>query len=217
MRDPAHATPLDTVRVRVPRAVREREMLEIAAGLFAERGYHGTSMDEIAVRSGVSKPMVYEYFGSKEGIYLACVAEAEKGLIESMERAVSAETAPDRQLWAGATAFFTFVEEQREGWSVLFEEAPSKDGAFAEAATRIRRRQAQVIGRLMSASAEAAGAHIKPDEMDAIAHAMVGAGEAMAMWWREHPEVEREVVVLRLVNFSLLGLGSLLQGERWTP
>ena len=98
------------------------------------------------MRSGVSKPMVYEYFGSKEGIYLACVAEAEKGLIESMERAVSAETAPDRQLWAGATAFFTFVEEQREAWSVLFEEAPSKDGAFAEAATRIRRRQAQVIG-----------------------------------------------------------------------
>ena len=62
-----------------------------------------------------------------------------------------------------------------------------------------------------------AGAHIKPEEMDAIAHAMVGAGEAMAMWWREHPEVERDVIVLRLVNFALLGLGSLLQGERWTP
>ena len=209
--------PDQPLRVRVPRAVREREMVEVAGALFAERGFHATSMDEIALRSGVSKPMVYDYFGSKEGIYLACVERAEQELIATMERAVAAETAPDRQLWAGATAFFTFVEEQREGWSVLFDDAPAKGGAFAEAAARIRRRQAQVIGRLMSDSAAAAGAQLEAEEIDAVAHALVGAGEAMAMWWREHQEVEREVVVLRLVNFALLGLGSLLAGERWRP
>lgn len=206
-----------SVRSRVPRAVREREMVDVAGALFAERGFHATSMDEIALRSGVSKPMVYEYFGSKEGIYLACVERAEQELIASMELAVAAETAPDRQLWAGAMAFFTFVEEQREAWSVLFDDAPSKGGAFAEAAVRIRRRQAQVITRLMRASATAAGANLDPEEVEAVAHALVGAGEAMAMWWREHPDVERDVVVLRLVNFALLGLGSLLQGDRWRP
>src|SRR2546425_13151993 len=70
-------------RTKVPRAVREPQMLDAAVAVFAERGYHGASMDEIAAGAGVTKPMVYSYFGSKEDLYLACIDHARTRLMEA--------------------------------------------------------------------------------------------------------------------------------------
>src|SRR5687767_14290304 len=74
-------------RRRVPRVERQQQMLDVAARVFAERGYHAASMDEIAAEVGVSKPMLYAYFDSKEGLYLACIDRAGQDLLESMRRA----------------------------------------------------------------------------------------------------------------------------------
>lgn len=204
---------------RVPRAVRERQIIELAERLFAERGYHAASMDELARRAGVSKPVIYEYFGSKERLYRVCVDRAVQRFSEDLKRAVRSEREPARRMWAGALAFFGFLERHREEWSVLFEEAPGRGGEFAAEVSRIRRDLAGLIARLMTETVEAQGGNEELDEegIETIAHALAGAFEAAAAWWREHPDVPQETVALRVVNFAVLGLQGLLTGRRWLP
>src|SRR6058998_775979 len=83
-------------RRKVPRAVRERQMLDVAGRVFALRGFHAASIEEIAEGAGISKPMIYSYFGSKEGLYLALVRRATDKFYESVERASSTGTAEER-------------------------------------------------------------------------------------------------------------------------
>src|SRR3989442_2374525 len=96
---------------KVPRAVREPQMLDAAVAVFAERGYHGASMDEIAAGAGVTKPMVYSYFGSKEDLYLACIDHAGTRLMEAVDEAGGGETGSQRPLWRRLLRLFPLVGE----------------------------------------------------------------------------------------------------------
>src|SRR5689334_11093552 len=129
MSEAPHTTPFP--RGRTPRAVREAQMVAAAERLFSERGYHGVSMDEIAAASGITKPMLYDYFGSKEGLFLACVERARGRLFEEIASAVRGADAAEDALRAGVEAFLAFANEQRETWTVLFGEG----GRFNEAAS----------------------------------------------------------------------------------
>jgi AcrR family transcriptional regulator len=205
-------------RRKVPRAVREAEMLAVAERAFAERGYHATSVDAIAEGAGITKPMVYAYFGSKEGLYLACMDRGRRRLFEAIDGAATGDEPPDEQLWRGILAFFTFVSERRDSWVVLFGEATSHGGPFAEEATRLRRQIARLVSQLLGEAAAAEG--VAPDRLGAIepvAHALVGAGESLAAWWGDHPEEPREWVALRLMNLAWMGFGDLVRGESWIP
>jgi AcrR family transcriptional regulator len=164
-------------------------MIAAAERLFAERGYHGVSMDQIAAASGISKPMLYEYFGSKERLFLACVERARGRLFEEIAGAVRGHEDPGRALRAGIEAFLAFADSQRETWSVLFGEG----GSFGEAATAIRAEQAGLIAQLLR---ELPGWRRRPDpeELDALAHAFVGAAEAIALWAVDRPGVTLERV-----------------------
>jgi AcrR family transcriptional regulator len=211
--------PAPAVRRRVPRAVREREMLEVAERVFAERGYHAASVDAIAEGTGITKPMVYAYFGSKEGLYLACMERARRRLFEAIDEAADADAPPDEQLWFGVLAFFTFVAEQRESWSVLFGEATGRDGPFAAEATRLRGQLARLVAQLLGEAAAAEG--LDPPRVgvtDPLAHALVGAAESLAGWWlHQRPDEPTERVALWLMNFAWTGFGDLVRGEEWTP
>ena len=89
----------------MPRVVREREMLEVAGRVFAQRGFHAASMEEIAEGAGVSKPMIYNYFGSKEGLYFAYIELAGQRMLARMRNAVQAAgERPEERLWASALA-----------------------------------------------------------------------------------------------------------------
>src|SRR5215212_11380728 len=119
MRDTRTVASVTPRRRKVPRAVREQQMLEVAERAFAQRGYHAASVDAIAEAAGISKPMVYAYFGSKEGLYRACMRAARERLFEALREGVDVTAPPDRQLWHGLLAFFTFVERRPDSWSVL--------------------------------------------------------------------------------------------------
>jgi AcrR family transcriptional regulator len=202
----------------VPRAEREQQMLDVAARVFAEHGYHAASMDEIAAEVGVSKPMLYAYFDSKEGLYLACIDRAGQDLLESMRRAAGVNLSPEERLWAGILAFFEFVDERRAGWSVLFNEASARGGPFAAEVSQLRARIAAIVDELLTeAAADHGVASVGPDMTEPIAHALVGAGESLANWWLEHPAETREGVALRLMNFAWIGLGGLASGQVWLP
>ena len=181
-------------RGRTPRAVREAQMVAAAERLFSEHGYHGVSMDEIAAASGISKPMLYEYFGSKEKLFLACVERARGRLFEEIARAVRGTEDSEQALRAGVEAFLAFADQERTTWSVLFGEG----GSFNEAATAIRSEQAGLIAQLLR---ELPGWEREPDaeELDALAHIFVGAAEAIALWALDRPEVTLERVAGHLM------------------
>ena len=166
----------------MPRSVREPQILEVAGRVFAARGYHAASMDEIAARADVTKPMVYSYFGSKERLYLAYIERSGAELLERCEPPPSWRPA-DRSPRAGILEFLRFVEERRDGWQVLYAEAAARGGPLAEQVANLRAAIARMIGRLLveSASTEAAGE--ASAAIDGVAHAFVGGGESLANWW----------------------------------
>lgn len=204
-------------RRKVPRAVREREMLEVAERVFAERGYHAASVDAIAEGAGITKPMVYAYFGSKEGLYVACMERARRRLFETIDEAADADAPPDEQLWNGVLAFFAFVAESGESWSILFGEPTSRDGPFAVEASRLRAQLARLVAQLLGEAAAAEGLEpARIGAIDPLAHALVGAAESLAGWWMDHPDEPTERVAVWLMNFAWIGLGDLVRGEVWT-
>ena len=193
-------------------------MLEAAERAFAERGFHAASVDAIAEASGITKPMVYAYFGSKEGLYRACMQRARMRLLEALREGVDTTAAPDQQLWHGLLAVFTFVERERDSWAILLGEVTQGTGPFAEDGAAVRRELAALIAELLRRAATHEGLH--PDSVeitDQLARALMGAGESLAVWWGEHPEEPVERVALTLMNFAWNGLGGLIDGRSWTP
>jgi AcrR family transcriptional regulator len=183
---------------RVPRELRERQLLELAAALFAERGYAGASMDELARQAGVTKPVVYELFGSKDGLFGACVDRSIERLAADISAAVRAETEPEARLRAGGLAFLRFAAEHRVAWDLM-----SMGGRFAEQAQLVRSSQAELIRELMS---ELAGPDVDERELQVAAHAINAAYEGVAHWMWAHPEVPIEQVADWVVELLLPGL-----------
>jgi AcrR family transcriptional regulator len=174
----------------MPRERREQLILDVAGQVFARAGYESASMDDIADRAGVSKPMLYTYFGSKEGLYLAYIERAGGELVERLVSAKPTDGSPASVLRARITEFLSFVEEHRDGWLVLFRELGSTR-PFAERVAKLRERIAAAIRRMVEDGCPA----YPPPAADAIAHALVGAGESLANWWLDHPEIPRSQVV----------------------
>jgi AcrR family transcriptional regulator len=200
----------------VPRAVRERQMLAVAERAFAQKGFHAASVDAIAEAAGISKPMVYAYFGSKDGLYRACMAAARERLLETLREQVDPAAAPDQQLWHGLLAFFTFVERHGDSWSVMLGDVTAGTGPFAADGAEIRREMAGLVSDLLRRAAAAEGLDVG-ELAEQIARALIGAGESLAVWWADHPEEPAEKLALVLMNFAWNGLGGLVRGETWVP
>jgi AcrR family transcriptional regulator len=163
-------------------------MLEVAGQTFATHGFHAASMDAIAEAAGISKPMLYNYFGSKQGLYLAYVERSGNALLQSMRGAAAPDSPADERLHAGILAFLTYVDEHRAGWSVLHSEASAQGGPLAAEVAGLRERIAQMLARLFAS--------------EAFAHAFVGAGESLANWWLEHPEEPKEQIARQLMHIA---------------
>jgi AcrR family transcriptional regulator len=176
----------------MPRALREQLILDVAGDVFAQRGYHEGSMDEIAERAEVSKPILYTYFGSKEGLYLAYIERHGRELVDRLVAAGLEEDRPDARPQAPISEFLRFVEEHRAGWIVLFREAASS-APIAQEVAGLRTQIIEAV-RAMLDRETAGNRRLPPAATEALAHAIVGAGESLANWWLEHPDVRREEV-----------------------
>ena len=190
----------------MPRAEREQLILEVAGPLFAREGYHAASMDEIAQLAGVSKPMLYTYFGSKEGLYVAYIDRTGKKLLERLVRAGRGGEDAAARLRARISEFLAFVEEYRDGWTVLFREV-SSSGPLALEVAALRKQIADAVRRMLEAEIGSGSGPPHP-ATDAIAHAIVGAGESLANWWLEQPAVGRDEVAawyVALVHATVAG------------
>jgi AcrR family transcriptional regulator len=183
---------------QVPRAVREQQLLELAEALFAERGYAGASMDELARRAGVTKPVVYELFGSKEGLFGACVDRTIERLATEIAAAVRAEDEPEARLRAGGLAFIRFAAGNRVAFDLM-----SMGGSFSEKARAVRESQAELVRELM---AEMAAEGTDPRELDVAAHAVNAAYEGVAHWMWAHPDVDIERIADWIADLLIPGL-----------
>jgi AcrR family transcriptional regulator len=195
---------------RVPRAVRSEQLLDLADRLFAERGFHGASMDELARRAGVSKPVIYDHFGSKEQLFATCVRRTGEALAEHVATAVRKETEPRARLRAGSIAYFRFLQDQLQAWAVLFDEQEGMDTRFAAEAARIRRRQSELMIDLMAESAGTEPGHEGRVMLEAMTLAIAGAYESLSVWWREHPDIPPEQLADWLLDLIWPGLKGLM-------
>ncbi len=182
---------------RVPREVRERQLIELAEELFAQRGYRGASMEELARRAGVTKPVVYELFGNKDGLFRACVERSAERLAEQVASAVRAQSEPEARLRAGGLAFLRFASDNRMAWELMME------GRFSDTATKVRSGQAELVLELLR---ELAPPGIDGDELELAARAVNSAYEGVAHWMWEHPGVPIERLADWTVDLLLPGL-----------
>jgi AcrR family transcriptional regulator len=192
------------VRRRLHRTERVEQLLDVAEQVFADHGYDATSIEQIARAAGVSRPVIYEHFGSKDGIYLACVRRARQWLEADLMEAVVQTDDFSRQLERGLDAAFAFIERNPRRWAVLFN-GVARSGAVATEVTRLRFATVSAIADLI----EAAGPDMARQEAEAFAHALSGAAEQLEHWWRQHPEIPRQQIVAYLHRFAWQGLGQL--------
>jgi AcrR family transcriptional regulator len=197
-------------RGRVPRSVRSAQLLELADQLFAERGFRGASMDELARRAGVSKPVIYDHFGSKEQLFATCVRRTGEALAEEVEAEVRRESEPRARLRAGSVAYFRFLQGQLQAWAALFAEEEARDARFAVEASRIRLRQSDLMLNLMTETIGTTPSREGRDRLEAMTLALAGAYESLSLWWRQHPDVPPEQLADWLLDLLWPGLERLI-------
>jgi AcrR family transcriptional regulator len=186
----------------------------VAEEVFAAKGYQGTSIEDIASAAGVTRPIVYDHFGSKEGIYLACIRRARAELERLFDEAAGKSEDPSDQLWDGINAYLQFVERHGRAWEVLFGQGSAIAGRAAEEAKRQRFVTVERIAQLFERFAANAGVPTDETAIQAFAHALSGSGEQLAKWWRENPELTREQVAGYHMAFAWLGLRQLVERAR---
>lgn len=193
---------------RVPRELRRRQLLAVAEQLFVARGYAATSMDDVAAGAGVTKPIVYELVGSKHEVFEACMERAADALASRVADAVvSAGEGDATRLRAGALAWFEFIGERRGLWDALL---ASDDAPASAAIEAVRARQDDFVAAQLAATAQAEGAVVDPELVEAVATAMNGAFEALGRWWSRHPERSATELADLYTALVLPGLEGLL-------
>ncbi|MFE5287712.1 TetR/AcrR family transcriptional regulator [Nocardia sp. NPDC056611] len=161
---------------RLPRAVREQQMLDAAVEVFSRKGYHDTSMDAIAAEAKISKPMLYLYYGSKDELFRACILRESARFIEAVAVAGNPKLTPHEQLRAGLEAFLAYVDQNRLSWQVLYRQALGQQ-PFATEIANSRDRIIELTAKLLESSAK----YAEPGtNFEVVSVAVIGAGEAIA-------------------------------------
>jgi AcrR family transcriptional regulator len=188
----------------MPAPKRREQLIDVARGLFAERGYAGTAVEEIAARAGVSKPVVYEHFGGKEGLY-AEVVEREVSLLLSRMRASLTSGAGREVLEAAAKALLDYIAERPDGARIMVRDTPvrSSTGTFQSLMGDIATR----VEGLLSEGFERHGLDRRAAPM--YSQMLIGMGAQIGMWWLDNGEPDRRIVAAHLVNMAWNGLSGL--------
>jgi AcrR family transcriptional regulator len=189
-------------RRRLPAAERRDRILAAAQEVFAQRGYHGSSLDDIAKASGTSKALIYEHFDSKRALHEELINAHAGELARRFAANAASGARGEERLRAGVDVFFAWVEERREAWRALF-----RDAADPELTPLIDRLQTQAAGAIVALLPEGG-----EREIEMYAQLTSGACQALANWWGEHLEVPRAELVDRVMSFCWDGMARLQKG-----
>jgi AcrR family transcriptional regulator len=182
------------------------QTLLVAHGLFAERGYAAVTMEEIAAAVGVTKPLLYNYFGNKEQLYIACMERSGDALTATVAEAVSATASPGEALGAGMRAFFSFLDSDRAAWTVLFDETLPRGGEVADRVASYRGRIAEFVSGSLLTQLPPGRRGAARIEVEALSTALLGAAEALARWWLRTEALSADAAAELLISTIEPGL-----------
>jgi len=185
---------------------RREQLLVISRELFAERGFEGASVEEIAARAGVSKPVVYEHFGGKEGAYAVVVDREVRMLHDSIRGALTTPDAGSRELLErGALALLTYIDQSPDGFRILNRDSSLQGpgGSFASILSDIAAQVEDIL------AAEFSRLALDPQFAGLYAQALVGLVAMTGQQWLENRQPDRLVVARHLINLAWNGMAHL--------
>ncbi|HEV2778089.1 MAG TPA: TetR/AcrR family transcriptional regulator [Actinophytocola sp.] len=184
---------------------RREQLVDVAKALFAEKGFDGASVEEIANRARVSKPVVYEHFGGKEGIYAVVVDREMQALLSRMTAALTEDAHPRALLERAAGALLDYVESSADGFRIMVRDSPvaMATGTFSSLLGDIASQVEHILARQF-------GARGYDPRLSALySQALVGMVALTGQWWLEVREPKKEEVAAHLVNLAWNGLSHL--------
>ncbi|MEU7024850.1 TetR/AcrR family transcriptional regulator [Streptomyces sp. NPDC046203] len=196
-------------RVRMTGAERREQLLDIGRTLFAAKGFEGTSVEEIAAKAGVSKPVVYEHFGGKEGLYAVVVDREMRQLLDMVTGALTAGH-PRELLEQAAFALLDYIERYTDGFRILVRDSPAgqSTGTFASLISDIATQVEDILGLEFKARG------FDPKLAPLYAQALVGSVALTGQWWLDVRKPKKAEVAAHLVNLAWHGLDGLEQKPR---
>ena len=171
----------------VPRLEREDQILTLASDVFADEGFATTSIQAIAERAGISKPLIYNYFGSKEGLFIACIERAGEIVAAEVERIANEDTVGIERGMRTLDGMFHVLEDQRHLWRLFYDRTAPTTGPVADAVNhyteRITKLADEGVSELMALSGNT-------DRLDVSAMTAVWMGivDSLMRWWVDHPD-----------------------------
>src|SRR5438067_7338203 len=193
-------------RRRMRGTERKAQILRVARKVFGSKGFHGVSMDDVAREAGVTKPILYDHFSSKEALYLALLDADAQALEDRIRNALAAPTGNRERIRASFQAYFDFVDEHAEGFRLLMQETVGTDDVFRSNVGRVRDRIMQEVSDLIVRESQGT---IDRDEADDVALGLVGMGETAAQHDPGGARERRGRTVDTLVRLAWRGITAL--------
>jgi AcrR family transcriptional regulator len=194
-----------TVRARMTGKQRREQLIDVGRRLFAAKGFEGTSVEEIASKANVSKPVVYEHFGGKEGLYAVVVDREIAALLEGITGALTADEGSRTTLERAALALLDYIESSKDGFRILVRDSPAgqSTGSFATLISDVASQVEHIL------AAEFKGRKLDPKAAPLYAQMLVGMVALTGQWWLDSPKMRKADVAAHLVNLAWNGLANL--------
>lgn len=197
--------PKATQRNRMTGPQRRQQLIEVGRALFAERGFEGTTVEEIAASAGVSKPVLYEHFGGKEGLYAVVVDREIQALLGHITEALAKPGHARALLEAAALALLDYIETSTDGFRILVRDSPpgQATGTFASLISDIASQVEHIL------AAEFKRQKLDPKTAPLYAQMLVGMVAIPGGWWLDSRRMKKEDVAAHLVNLAWNGLSGM--------
>jgi AcrR family transcriptional regulator len=204
-------------RRRLTAAARREVILGAAAVLFAERGYRGSSIEEIARGSGVTPPVVYEHFDSKRDLYRVLLERHFAELREVWREHFVGDDPLELRVARSFDAWFAYVEAHPFAGRVLFRYStdPEIEAVHAEVAAQSREAILPLFGA--EPGSENVSGSVADEGIEMVWVVLRGVLQGLAVWWSEHPEIPRERIVATAMSSLWIGFERAQGGEVWEP
>lgn len=197
-------------RTRMTGEQRREQLVSVGRTLFAERGFEGASVEEIAARAGVSKPVVYEHFGGKEGLYAVVVERDMQALERTILQSLENGTAR-RRIESAVLALLTFIEENTDGFQILSRDMkPGQTRTYSTLLNTI----VDQVSHILATSFDRRG--YDPATAVLYGQALVGMISMTSQWWLDNRQLPKDVVATHMVNLCWNGLAQLEKDPRLT-
>lgn len=203
-------------RKRLSAEDRRTAILDAALEVFSKRGYNGASIDEIATAAGISKALIYEHFPSKRDLHVSLLEGHVQDIFMRLAQTADTDDPGEVRLRNGVNAFFEWAEKNPAAFRLLFRDTFESD--VADVLNRLQNQATGAIAALMAAEpALTVLGDREPDAalaIEAMAQQLSGAAQSLAIWWQQRPEIERDWLVDRVMEYAWIGLERVRAGER---